>query len=423
MLDLKFIRENPERVKEAVNNKKESGDVDAILDLDKRRREIINEVEVLKAERNTASKKIGELKKKGEDAGDIVKKMKEVSNRISDMDNELREVGEKLSSALLTIPNIPHPDTPVGGGEEDNMKIDEWGEKPAFDFKPRTHWELGEILDIIDLPRGANVSGSGFPVLKGAGAKLQRALINYMLDLHREKHGYCELRVPYLVTRETMTGTGQLPKLEDDMYSTSDDMFLIPTAEVPVTNLHKGEILTADQLPIYYESYTPCFRREAGSHGKDTRGLIRVHQFDKVELVKICHPDNSYDELEKLTSEAEYVLRTLNLPYRKAILCTADLSFAAAKCYDLEVYSAGVDKYLEVSSCSNFEDFQARRANIRFKPSPDTKPMFVHTLNGSALALPRTMIAIIENYQTRDGRIKIPEVLRGYMNGIEYIEA
>ncbi|MCP4634409.1 MAG: serine--tRNA ligase [candidate division Zixibacteria bacterium] len=421
MLDLKYIRNNPDIVKNAIKHKNETADVDGILELDNKRRAIIAEVETLKQKRNSSSKEIAQLKKKSEDTSVLIKAMKEVSDRIAGLDEELREVESELQMQLLTVPNIPHQDVPVGQSENDNKILRHWGDKPAFDYKPRTHWELGEILDIIDLPAGAAVSGSGFPVLKGAGAKLQRALINFMLDMHTEQHNYTEVRTPYLVTRETITGTGQLPKLESDMYATTDDLFLIPTAEVPVTNLNKNRILNIDQLPVYYTACTPCFRREAGSHGKDTRGLIRVHQFDKVEMVKICEPEHSYEELEILLKEAEAVLQALSLPYRVNLLCTADLSFAAAKCYDLEVYATGVDNYLEVSSCSNFEDFQGRRANIRFKPTPDSKPEFVHTLNGSGLALPRTVIAIIENYQTREGRIRIPDALKDYMNGIEFI--
>jgi seryl-tRNA synthetase len=421
MLDLKYIRGNPDLVKKAVADKSEKCDVDAILKLDTERRNLLAETETLKQERNTNSKKIPEMKKKGQDVSGLLKRMKEVSDKIGRLDKELRDIETELQKRLLTVPNIPHPDVPVGAGEEDNKVIRTHGRKPEFDFKPRTHWEIGEILDIIDLPHGASVAGSGFPILKGQGAQLQRALINFMLDMHCGKQGYSELNVPYLVTRDTMTGTGQLPKLEDDMYITTDDLFLIPTGEVPVSNIHRHEILPADKLPLYYTAFTPCFRREAGTYGKDTRGLIRIHQFDKVELVKICKPADSYDELEKLLKEAEEVLIALELPYRVNLLCTADLSFAAAKCYDLEAYSAGVDKYLEVSSCSNFVDFQARRMNIRYKPAPDSKPEFVHTLNGSALALPRTMIAIIENNQTRNGRIKVPEVLRDYMNGTEFI--
>ncbi len=423
MLDLKYIRQNIETVKTAVRDKNESADIDGILKLDVKRRELLANAEALKQERNTNSKKIAELKKSGEDASELMTKMKEVSGKISDMDSQLRDIEKELHNLLLTVPNIPNPDVPVGTQEEDDIIVREWGEKPQFDFKPRTHWELGEINGILDLPRGAAVAGSGFPVLRGAGARMQRALINYMLDTHINRHGYLELSVPFLVTRETMIGTGQLPKLEFDMYRTTDDLFLIPTGEVPVTNLHKKEIIPGKELPMNYVAYTPCFRREAGSYGKDTRGIIRIHQFDKVELVKICEPEQSYDRLEELLKEAEAVVQALELPYRVSILCTGDMSFASAKTYDIEVYSAGVDKYLEASSCSNFEDFQARRSDIRFKRTPESKPELPHTLNGSGLALPRTIIAIIENYQMRDGRIKIPEVLRDYMDGMEFIQA
>ncbi|PJA28458.1 MAG: serine--tRNA ligase [candidate division Zixibacteria bacterium CG_4_9_14_3_um_filter_46_8] len=421
MLDLKFIRQNPDLVKEAVKNKQESADIDNLLEMDSRWRSYLTEADALKQERNATGKLIADLKKKGEDASEVLSGMKAVSDRISALDQELRAIESDINNDLLTIPNIPHHDVPVGTRDEDNKLIRKWGEKPQFDYKPRTHWELAEILDIIDLPRGSAISGSGFPVLKGAGALLQRSLINFMLDFHITKHGYKELRVPYLVTRETMTGTGQLPKLEADMYMTTDDLFLIPTAEVPVTNLHKKEILAGSELPLNYVAYTPCFRREAGSYGKDTRGIIRIHQFDKVELVKICRPECSYDELEVLLSQAEAIAQALELHYRVRMLCTADLSFASAMTYDIEIYCAGVDSYLEVSSCSNFEDFQARRANIRFKATPDSKPSFPHTLNGSGLALPRLVIAIMENYQLRDGRIKVPGVLKDYMHGMEYI--
>ena len=421
MLDLKFIRSNPDLVKRAVRNKHESADIDALLSLDEKRRILLREVEKLKQERNLGGKEIAKRKKTGEGASELLSRMKEISDKITELDSLLKEVEADLNNALLMVPNIPHTDVPIGDGEEDNPVLREWGDKPNFDFKPRAHWEIGEILDILDLPRGASITGSGFPVLRGEGAALQRALINFMLDLHITKHHYIEYRVPYLVTRETMTGTGQLPKLEFDMYVTTDDLFLIPTGEVPLTNLHRKEIISGDMLPIYYVAYTPCFRREAGSYGKDTRGIIRIHQFDKVELVKICKSEDSYNELDNLVSEAETVLRELKLPYRVVELCTADLSFASAKTYDLEVYSAGVDKYLEVSSCSNFEDFQARRINIRFKRTPDSKPEYPHTLNGSGLALPRVVIAILENYQLKDGRVRIPEVLVDYMGGKEFI--
>ena len=311
----------------------------------------------------------------------------------------------------------------MGQSEDDNLDYKSWGDLPKFDFKPAPHWELGEKLGLFDLPSAAKLSGSGFILFTGVGARLERALINYMLDVHTQKHGYKEVAPPFIVTRETMTGTGQLPKLAEDMYALEDDEgYLIPTAEVPVTNIHAGEILSADDLPKYFVAYTPCFRREAGAHGKDTRGLIRVHQFDKVELVKVVRPENSASELEKLLADAEFILQSLKLPYRIRILCTGDLSFAAAKCYDIEVYSAGVDKYLEVSSCSTYADFQARRMNLRFRPEEKAKPQFCHTLNGSGLALPRTVIAIIENYQTEKGTILVPEVLQAYLGGMNEID-
>jgi seryl-tRNA synthetase len=360
------------------------------------------------------------MKKSGQDASGVIASMKRLGEEISGLDEKQRDVETELHSLLLTIPNIPDESVPVGETEDDNVEIKSWGEKPKFDFTPAPHWELGEKLGMFDLPAGAKLSGSGFILYTGLGARLERALINFMLELHTREHGYKEVFPPFLVSRQTMTGTGQLPKLEEDMYDLEKgEMFLIPTAEVPVTNIHAGEILNEEDLPKYYVAYTPCFRREAGAHGKDTRGLIRVHQFDKVELVKIVRQENSMDELESLLVDAEKVLQLLNLPYRVRILCTADLSFAAAKCYDIEVYSAGVDKYLEVSSCSIYNDFQARRMNLRYRPQDGKKPLFCHTLNGSGLALPRTVIAILENYQTDRGTIIIPPVLRPYMDGME----
>jgi seryl-tRNA synthetase len=422
MLDLKFIRENPERVKEAIKNKNESADLDLILELDKRRREIVPENDELKHKRNLFSEKIAQLKKEKKDASSEINLMKEVGKKISDLDSESKEIEEKLESLLLRIPNIPHSSVPVGKDECSNVEARSWGDKKDFDFEPKPHWELGEVLGIIDLPRGAKISGSGFILYTGLGARLERALINFMLDLHTQKHGYTEVSPPFLVNRQSMIGTGQLPKLEEDMYlCEKDDMFLIPTAEVPVTNLHQDEILKKEELPEYYVAYTPCFRRESGTYGKDTRGIIRVHQFDKVELVKFVEPESSYDELEKLVLNAEEVLKLLRIPYRVRALCTGDLSFAAAKCYDIEAWAPGVEKYLEVSSCSNYESFQARRINVKYRPKPGEKPEYVHTLNGSGLALPRTMIAIMENYQTKQGTIKIPEVLVPYLDGLTEI--
>ncbi|NIS17927.1 MAG: serine--tRNA ligase [candidate division Zixibacteria bacterium] len=423
MLDLRFISENAELVKKAIKDKHENADIDKILELDSQRKDLIQDVESKKAQRNKATSEIAKLKKSGQDATALIGEMKKLGQEIAELDDRRRDVENELKELLLTIPNIPDPDTPVGNSEDDNVEIRSWGDKPKFDFTPAPHWELGEKLRLFDLPSGAKISGSGFILYTGRGARLQRALINFMLDLHISEHNYKEVSPPFMVTRQTMTGTGQLPKLEEDMYELENrQMFLIPTAEVPVTNIHADEILNEDDLPIYYAAYTPCFRREAGAHGKDTRGLIRIHQFDKVELVKVVKQENSKDELEALVSQAEKVLQLLNLPYRVRILCTADLSFAAAKCYDIEVYSAGVDKFLEVSSCSVYNDFQARRMNLRYRPKDGKKPLFCHTLNGSGLALPRTVIAILENYQTGRGTVIVPEVLRPYMGGIEELD-
>lgn len=416
MLDLKFISANPELVKKAVALKHESIDIDKILSLDSERRQLQTLIDSLRAERKKLSKQIGELIKQGKDAESLKQNVKEIGSQLDEYEDKLRSVEAELKEFLLRVPNIPHKSVPVGEGEEDNVILRTWGEKPQFSFKPKDHIELGEGLGIIDFKRGAKLAGAHFPVFLGAGARLQRALVNFMLDLHIKKHHYIEVAPPYLANRRTMTGTGQLPKLEDDMYlCEKDDYFLIPTAEVPVTNLHQDEILTAVQLPLYYVAYTACFRREAGSYGKETRGLIRVHQFDKVELVKFTLPEDSYDEMEKLLNDAEEVLQLLGLHYRVVELCTAELSFSASKCYDLEVWAPGTQRWLEVSSCSNFEDFQARRANIRLRRTPESKLEFPHTLNASGIALPRTIIALLETYQQPDGSITIPEPLRPYM--------
>ncbi len=421
MLDIKFIRENPDLVKKACVDKNEKADVGKILEIDADRRKLTTETEALRARQNRASQKIAEIKKTGGGASAAIAEMKEVSQKIGEMSARLREVEAVLQKALLRVPNIPHKSVPVGPDEEHNVTIKEWGERPSFDFRPAPHWELGEKLGILDLPRGAKIAGSGFYVLRGDGAKLERALISWMLDYHVEKHGFIEVAPPFLARADVMTGTGQLPKLADDMYRVADDeLYLIPTAEVPVTNLHRGEILNESDLPIKYVAYTPCFRREAGAAGKDTRGIMRVHQFNKVEMVKIVAPETSYDELESLLTQAEELLQLLGIPYRVRILATGDLSFAAAKCYDIEIWAAGVEKHLEVSSVSNFTDFQARRMNCRYRGS-DKKLHFPHTLNGSGLALPRLVAALMENYQTKNGEIIIPEVLRPYMDGRERI--
>ncbi|OGC83072.1 MAG: serine--tRNA ligase [candidate division Zixibacteria bacterium RBG_16_43_9] len=422
MFDLKFIRENKELVKKAIQNKNESLDLDELLELDEKRRETISSVEELKRQRNLSNQAIALLKKEKKDAQAEIEKMRGVSEKISSLDNSLKEIEDKIDSLLLRVPNIPHSTVPVGFDENSNVVVKEWGELPKFDFEPRAHWEIGELLGILDLARGAKLSGSGFYALTGKGALLERGLINFMLDLHTKEHGYREVWPPFMVNRASMTGTGQLPKLEEDMYlCEKDDLFLVPTAEVPVTNLHRDEILKAEELPIYYVAYTPCFRREAGSYGKDTRGILRVHQFDKVEMVKFVKPEDSYDELEKLVANAEEVLQLLKIPYRVRLLCTGDLSFAAAKCYDIEAWAPGVKKYLEVSSCSNYEAFQARRIGIKFKPDPKSKPEYVHTLNGSGVALARTVAALLENFQTEKGTVIVPEVLRPYLGGLEEI--
>lgn len=419
MLDLKFIRENPEKVREAIKNKREKTDLDIILNLDEQRRKVLVEADSLKQKRNEYSKIIAQMKKEGKNTDTQITEMKTASDKISVLDQNLRDVEKQLEHWLLRIPNLPHSSVPVGDNEADNKLVREWGEIKKPSFKPLPHWELGQILGVLDFPRASKVSGSGFILFTGKGALLERALINFMLDLHTQKHGYKEIFPPYLVNRDSMTGTGQLPKLEEDMYLLEkDDYFLIPTAEVPLTNLHREEVIKAEDLPIYYAAYTACFRREAGAYGQETKGMIRVHQFDKVELVKLVKPESSYKELEKLLQNAEEVLQLLGLPYRVRLLCTGDLSFAAAKCYDIEVWAPGVEKYLEVSSNSNFEDFQARRIGIKYKPTPSSKPEFVHTLNGSGVALPRTVIGILENYQTSKGTVIIPEVLRPYMHGI-----
>jgi len=416
MLDLKFIRNNVEKVKRAIELKNDHADVDKLIELDAEKRKSLIEVEDLKRQRNTVSEEIGKMKKQKQDASEVIAKMRNVSDKIKELDEQIRELDAQIYEIHIRIPNIPHPTVPVGKDESANVEVKKWGELPEMDFQPLPHWEVGEKLGILDLAGGSKVSGSFFINYVGLGARLQRALIAFMLDLHIKKHGYTEVYPPFIVNRESMFGTGQLPKMEEDMYhAVMDDLFLIPTAEVPVTNLLRDQVLKGENLPVYYTAYTPCFRREAGTHGKDTRGLIRVHQFDKVEMVKFVDPEKSYDELETLLGNAEDVLQLLELPYRVLTLASGDLSFAAAKCYDIEVWAAGLGKWLEVSSCSNFEDFQARRANIRFKQDPSSKPEFVHTLNGSGLALPRTVIAILENYQTDEGTIIVPQVLREYM--------
>ena len=415
MLDMRFIRENPDKVKTAIKNKFCDVDIDKLLALDMERRENLQRADELKAVRNRVSQEIGELKKKGESSEKAIIEMREVSAKIKEIDDTIRKIEEDIYNIQIWIPNIPHESVPVGT-EENNQIVSEWGKIEEPDFTVVPHYDIGNSLGMLDLDRGARLSGSNFVSFKGIGAKLERSLINFMLDLHIEKHGFTEVSVPFIVRRDIMFGTGQIPKLEEDMYCIEkDDMFLIPTAEVPVTNLHRGEILQEEALPKKYVAYTPCFRREAGSYGAETRGLMRIHQFDKVEMVMLSEREKSYDALETLRGYAEEVLQLLELPYRVVTLATGDLSFAAAKCYDLEVYAYGIKKWLEVSSISNFEDFQARRMNLRYRPDQNKKPEFVHTLNGSGLALPRVVIAIMENYQTDEGTIIVPEVLRKYM--------
>jgi seryl-tRNA synthetase len=421
MLDIKFIRENQDLVKQSLVNRNLKIDLAGLIKVDDSRRSILSELEVLRAQRNKANDEIGALLKEKKDAKEKIASMKEVSAKISQLESELKVLDAQVDSLLLTIPNVPHSSVPVGDPTK-NLIVRTWGEPKRLDFKPATHIDLAQNLDIIDFNRATKITGSNFILFKGFGARLERALINFMLDLHTKKHGYTEVFPPFLVNRASMTGTGQLPKLEEDMYKLKDDdLFLIPTAEVPVTNIYRDEVLEEEKLPIYYTAYTACFRREAGSYGKDTKGLIRVHEFDKVEMVKFVRPEDSYDELEKLLKDAEEVLQLLGLAYRVNALATQDLSFSASKCYDLEAYAPGIDKWLEVSSCSNFESFQARRANIRFRKKDNKKLDFVHTLNGSGVALARTVVAILENYQQKDGSVIIPEVLRPYMDGEERI--
>ncbi|MBU8922401.1 MAG: serine--tRNA ligase [Bacteroidales bacterium] len=423
MLDRKLLRKDPERVRKGMAGKHVDFDLDELLAKDEKMRDLIQETEKLKAERNDASHEISRLKKEKKDATSIIENMKATSLRIREVDEALKSISEEIDGLTLAMPNLPHESVPFGKGAEDNPVVKSWGEIPEMPEKPLSHWEIGEKLGILDLAAGALVSGRGFVVLRGNGALLTRALINLFLDIHR-KQGYEELWVPFMVNRDSMIGTGQLPKMADDMYHCErDDLFLIPTAEVPVTNMYRDTILEGDILPMKLTAYTPCFRREAGSYGQDTRGMTRVHQFDKVEMVRYALPENSYGDLEVLLGDACEVLEVLDIPYRVIELCTGDLSFAAAKCYDIETWAPGVEKWLEVSSCSNFEDFQARRAGIRFRREKGAKPEFVHTLNGSGLALPRIIATILEMNQTPTGKVRVPSALIPFMGGIEYLEA
>ena len=422
MLDLKLIRTNPEKVKEALNKRREKIDLEEVLLLDQKRRELLMDAGNLKETRNKVNEEIGRLRKEKVDVQEKILAMREVSNKIKELDNQIREVEERINKILLEMPNLPHESVPVGEDEKGNKEVRRWGKPREFDFIPSPHWDIGEALDILDFERGAKVASARFTVLKGRGARLERALINFMLDLHTKEHNYQEIFPPFLVNAVTMTGTGQLPKFEGDLFKCENGLYLVPTAEVPLTNLHQQEILNEEDLPLYYTTYTACFRKEAGSYGQDVRGLIRQHQFNKVELVKICRPEDSYQELETLTQDAEEVLKRLELPYRVVVLCTGDMGFSSAKTYDIEVWLPAQGRFREISSCSNCEDFQARRAMIRYRSKDKERVNFVHTLNGSGLAVGRTLVAILENFQQKDGSIAIPDALRPYMGGIECIK-
>ena len=422
MLEIKLVRENLELAQKAMQNRGTEVDWNRFQDLDNKRKTVLAELENLRHKRNTVSDEIARMKRSGEDSAAIIEEMQGVSKSIKDLEKELGTSETAINEMIMAMPNIPHGSVPVGKDENDNPELKKVGTPTAFDYEPQPHWTIGENLGILDFGRAAKITGARFPLYFGAGARLERALINFMLDLHTTEHGYKEILPPFIVNRTTMTGTGQLPKFEADLFKLEGlDYFLIPTAEVPVTNIHQDEILEADKLPIYYTAYTPCFRSEAGSYGKDTKGLIRQHQFNKVELVKFAHPENSYDELEALLENAEMVLRRLELPYRVITLCTGDLGFSAAKTYDIEVWMPSQGVYREISSCSNFEDFQARRAGIRFKEQGKKGTRLVHTLNGSGLAVGRTLAAILENCQQEDGSVVIPKALRPFMNGMEKI--
>ena len=423
MLEARFIRENREKVQEMLKNRNNSLDLSEFDRLDAERREILSEVEALKRERNTESAKIAQFKKEGKDASEVIKAMGMTSAKIKELDTKLAEVEEKVNYILMIIPNIYHETTPIGKDEEENVEIRKWGTPREFAFTPKSHWEIGEELGILDFERGAKLSGSRFVLYRGAAARLERALISFMLDTHTTEHGYTEHLTPFMVKSEVCEGTGQLPKFEEDMYKTTEDnMYLISTSEITMTNIHRKEILDQAELPKYYTAYSPCFRREAGSYGKDVKGLIRVHQFNKVEMVKITDNKTSYDELEKMVNNAETILQKLELPYRVIALCSGDIGFSAAKTYDLEVWLPSQNKYREISSCSNCEDFQARRMGLKYRPQGENKSEFSHTLNGSGLAVGRTLVAIMENYQQEDGSFLIPKVLVPYMGGMEVVK-
>lgn len=423
MLDVKFLRDNIDLVRRKMLERGQEMDLGEFVRLDQKRRDILLEVEGLRGERNRVYKEIGKKKAQKQDASEEITRMAEVSNRIKELDDQLKDTEEGLKKIVMVIPNIPHESVVYGTGSEDNPVVRMWGDKPKMDFVPKPHWEIGEELGILDFARGAKITGARFTLYKGAGAHLERAIINFMLDLHTTTHGYTEVLTPFMVNAVSMTGTGQLPKFAEDLFKIEGmEYYLIPTAEVPVTNIYQDEILNEKDLPVYFVAYSPCFRAEAGSYGKDTRGLIRQHQFNKVELVKFSKPETSYDELEKLTLNAEEILKRLGIHYRTVSLCTGDLGFSSSKTYDLEAWLPGQDTYREISSCSNFEDFQARRAGIRFRRE-NGKVDFVHTLNGSGLAVGRTLVAVLENYQQKDGSVIIPEALRPYMKGIDRITA
>ncbi len=422
MLDLRFVTSNLDKVRESLRLRNYSLDLTSFEELDKKRRQLIATTDELRHRQNKTNEEIVRLKRQGHDVGALLNQMRVVSEEIRELEAALKEVQAQLMEILMVIPNIPDESVPIGKGSDENPVIRYWGERPQFEFEPRPHWEIGHDLDILDLPRAAKLSGARFALLKGWGSKMERALINFMLDVHTKENGYKEVWPPFMVNTSSMTGTGQLPKFKDDLFKVEGfDLYLVPTAEVPVTNIHRDEILEEDELPKCYTAYTPCFRAEAGSYGKDTRGIIRQHQFDKVELVKLTRPDESMEELERLTRDAESILKRLGLHYRVVCLCTGDLGFASAKTYDIEVWMPGQGEYREISSCSNFKDFQARRANIRFKKKGQKGTFLVHTLNGSGLAVGRTFAAILENYQQADGSVLIPEALRPYMDGLEVI--
>jgi len=422
MLDVKLLREDLARVAGRIATRGTQINWDAFVSLDRERRDALSNLERLKEKKNRLSSEIGKVKKSRGDPNALMREVEEVSEAIRAGEGPLAELEARFERFMLTLPNLPEVGVPIGNSAADNKEVRRWGDPPPFDFSAKNHWDIGEEIGILDFARAAKIAGARFALYKDAGARLERALINFMLDLHTQKHGYREVLPPYLVNRDTMTGTGQLPKFEEDLFRVSEpDLFLIPTAEVPVTNIHREEMLEREQLPIRYVAYTPCFRREAGSYGQDVRGLIRQHQFNKVELVKFTEPEQSYNELEKLVVDAEAVLQQLRLPYRVVELCTGDLGFVAAKTYDLEVWLPGQTAYREISSCSNFEDFQARRAQIRYRKEAKGRPIFVHTLNGSGLAVGRTLVAVLENYQQKDGSVVIPEALRPYMGGMDRI--